>query len=130
MNITLEITGIDKLDIRRIIPKSDRIRRRFTISYSVQLVENKSNKFAVTFNIMVYNSSMFRMKIEYSAFFKTSEDIDINFLKSDFARINAPAIAYPFLRSYVSFIALNSGYEPVILPTINFVEFSKENFDE
>lgn len=128
MNITLEKTLVDKLDFRRILSKSNKIHRKFDVSYIVQSVEDCDDKFAITFDVLVHNSILFKMRVTYTAIFKTSERFKEDFLKSDFARINAPAIAYPFLRSYVSFITLNSGYEPALLPTINFVEFSEVNF--
>ena len=42
-----------------------------------------------------------------------------------FTKINAPAIAYPYLRAYISNLTLQSNGDPVILPTINFVAFHR-----
>lgn len=128
MNIKLEKTIVDSLLIKRIDSDSEKVRRRFDLSYIAQFVEDDKEKFAITFKVLIRNSTMFRIRVEYTAIFETSEDVSEEFLNSNFARINAPAIAYPFLRSYISFLALNSGYEPAMLPTINFVEFSKTNF--
>lgn len=63
----------------------------------------------------------------YLAEFETDEPIDQEFMDGHFPSVNAPAIAYPFLRSYVSTVTLNSGVEPMILPTINFQALAKEH---
>ena len=53
------------------------------------------------------------------------EDIDEKFKESNFPIINAPAIAYPFLRAFVSNFFVSSGYYPILLPTYNFTKFKK-----
>lgn len=130
MEITLEKTIADKLDLRRVTNPNKKTLRKFNLRYEVQTIEGEPQRFVIYFKMDVYNTAAFKLKIEYAAIFKTSEDINMDFLTSHFTKINAPAIAYPYLRSYVSFICLNSGLEPAILPTINFIEFSKENFSE
>ena len=54
--------------------------------------------------------------------------ISKGFLESGFASINAPAILFPFIRSYISTITINAGLNPIILPTINFAGI-QENKD-
>ena len=39
--------------------------------------------------------------------------------------INAPAIAFPYLRSFLSILTMQAGYPPVMIPSVNFVEFAK-----
>jgi preprotein translocase subunit SecB len=58
--------------------------------------------------------------------FEAEKEITEEFKLSDFPSINAPAIAFPFLRAYVSNLTLQSGYEPAILPSLNFVEMAKK----
>lgn len=52
--------------------------------------------------------------------FVTSEDMDEEFKTSHFVKINSPAILYPFVRSYINTITTNSGFSPIILPSVNF----------
>lgn len=40
--------------------------------------------------------------------------------KSMFFDFNAPAILYPYVRAYVNALTSLSGFNPLILPTINF----------
>ncbi len=53
-------------------------------------------------------------------------EIDETFIASHFPRVNAPAIAFPYLRAMISNITLQAGLKPVMLPSINFAE-AKEN---
>lgn len=39
-----------------------------------------------------------------------------------FVNVNAPAIAYPYLRAFVSNIVLQAGMAPIILPPVNFTK--------
>ena len=55
--------------------------------------------------------------------FITDEEITEDFKISHFPKINAPAIAYPYLRAFVSNLTLQSGVDPAMLPTINFIKF-------
>jgi len=48
--------------------------------------------------------------------FEVTDDV----LKDTFIQVNAPAIAYPFLRAFISTISVNSGYDQVLLPPVNF----------
>ena len=127
MNITLEKTIVNKMNLHK-IQGSKKASRKFTLDYDVETFEKDNERFIVRFNVIVQDTSTFKMSIEYIAVFKTTETVSEIFLHSDFAKINAPAIAYPFLRSYISFVTLNSGYAPAMLPTINFVVLSKKKF--
>lgn len=130
MNITLNKTVVDSLVIKRVGKPTEKARRKFDLSYIAQLVKDNNKSFVITFKVTVHNSAAFKLTTEYTAIFETNEEVSEDFLNTNFAKINAPAIAYPFLRSYISFVILNSGYEPAMLPTINFVEFSKTNFNK
>ena len=74
------------------------------------------------------NDKKFNLDIKAMFDFLTDEEISEEFKQSHFPRINAPAIAYPYLRAYVSNLTLQSGVNPAMLPTINFVKF--ENPDD
>lgn len=70
-----------------------------------------------------------KCNIIFHTVFECSAIIDQNFLKSEFAKISAPAIGFPYVRAFLSTVSLQAGLQPIILPSINFVQFSKE-FDE
>lgn len=64
---------------------------------------------------------------EYWAFFESDSPLTQEFLSSPFTSINAPAIAYPYLRSFITHSLVNAGYPALYLPTVNFVELAKKS---
>jgi preprotein translocase subunit SecB len=85
------------------------------------------NEFIVNFYIKIENSEKnFQLKLKAIAQFSTKEDVTDEFKKSPFIEINAPAIAFPYVRTFISNLTLNMGYNPILLPTFNFVELSKK----
>lgn len=77
-----------------------------------------------TLNLKKENSSL--LSLEAKAYFRTDQDMNEDFKASHFININAPAIAYPYIRAFVSTITVNSGYNSVILSVFNFVARAEE----
>lgn len=99
-----------------------------TLKMIVAMAEKNENQFATMFEIGLANKrKTFKFKVKATAHFETSEKVTADFVNSPFARINAPAIAFPYIRVFISNFTLNSGYNPVMLPSFNFVEMAKEN---
>ena len=46
-----------------------------------------------------------------------------------FAKINAPAIIFPFIREHIATLSLKAGIYPILLPPINFVKLGEEKQD-
>lgn len=86
--------------------------------------EDKDNIFGVGFRVS-FEKDGYSLKAEMRFFFETDSLITEEFKTSSFPVINAPAIAFPYLRSYLSVITMQSGYPPIMLPSVNFVEFAK-----
>lgn len=110
-SLSMNTDESNKEDINELklgIGVSDQDKKTFVIVFKLKFCENS----------VLYN-------IDYKTLFKADEELDENFTDTNFAKINAPAIAYPFLRSALSSISVLSGLPPVYLPTVNFVEFSK-----
>jgi len=81
---------------------------------------NEENSFFITFNIKLQIAQSNILAIEYHSFFEVDETITEEFKSSAFPEVNAPAIAYPYLRAFISTFLLNAGYEPIMLPSVNF----------
>jgi len=96
----------------------------FEIDYSVEYDTEK--RFRIIFELEVGHKNDFRLEVDYIASFETSGVIDDTFKGSSFPKINAPAIAFPFLRAFVSNLTLNAGFNPVMLPSINFIKLAKK----
>ncbi len=99
----------------------------FEFGFDVGFSEDESHTFIVKFKVRVSSSAeSYELSVGYTSFFETEEAITDDFKDSSFIKINAPAIAYPFLRSFISTLTLNAGYEPILIPTINFQELAHE----
>jgi len=101
------------------------INMNFTFATSALTQNTTGNKlensFCVKF-IMKFTDKeeIINFSIEANAIFETSLPVTDDFLASDFAKLNAPAISFPFLRAFISNFTLNAGYNPIILPAFNF----------
>ncbi|MRA09683.1 hypothetical protein F4T81_03520 [Acinetobacter nosocomialis] len=67
------------------------------------------------------------LKIDFISRFTSKTPITEEFKKSNFPKVNAPAIAYPFMRSFINNFFINAGYDPVLLPTYNFTKSIQDN---
>jgi len=95
------------------------------LSVGDTLIEGKTKEFGIGF-LMNIEDEEFNIHLEMIFLFETDDVLNEEFMSSSFVKINAPAIAFPYVRSFVSNITLQSGFSPVILPSINFVELAKE----
>ena len=85
----------------------------------------ESEAFEVIFDVSIADEE-FNLQIQASFNFELDIAMTEEFKNSHFPKVNAPAIAFPYLRAFISNLTLQSGIKPVILPSINFVEFAKQ----
>lgn len=107
-----------------IVNNDDREEDSFDLKTSQTFSEEEKRKFNLFFEINVKDRD-FDFDIKMLFIFELDVDITEEFKVSDFPKINAPAIAFPYLRAFISNVTLQSGFNPVMLPSINFVEFAK-----
>lgn len=107
-----------------IIKNDDRKEDSFSLKTSQTFQEEDKRKFDLFFEIDIKDND-FDLYIKMLFTFELDEDITEEFKVSDFPKINAPAIAFPYMRAFISNVTLQSGFNPVMLPSINFVEFAK-----
>ncbi len=124
LSIRLADTQVEQLRIEQVkYNENDSV----DISFSNAFNKENPREFILQFHIILPHKQNINFEVKYNALFQTNEDITEEFMKSDFTSINAPAIAYPFLRSYVATLLTLSGYNPLMLPTINFLENTEIN---
>lgn len=124
MKIQLKNTRVEKFNFI----SSDEIKKdSFSLGVANGYSEKDSNSFIVKFEVEVKSEHGYRFELSFIAEFETDSEVSTEFKSSHFPVVNAPAIAYPYLRSFVSLVTLNSGYEPLILPTVNFQVMAKED---
>ncbi|ENU4318206.1 protein-export chaperone SecB [Acinetobacter baumannii] len=131
MNISLVSTKALKIDLEPLFEEdivdldedeSEEFDFRFDYSAHRPDKVDVKNSFAIAFKALLQvPKDSVQCSIVFLAQFHTDTDFEDDFLESKFALINAPAIGYPFLRAFIANTLVNSGYEPLMLPTINFV---------
>lgn len=70
-----------------------------------------------------------RLHVDAVALFNTDKPIDEPFKSSALAHVNAPAIAFPFLRSFMASFTVNAGIPRMLLPSVNFHQVYKVSGD-
>lgn len=102
------------------------------LQISVRAPEQESPKsFAICFEIqakaLVSGGESLAIDCEYWAFFESEQPLNKEQINGPFTRINAPAIAFPYLRSFITNYLVNAGYPALHLPTVNFLELAKKH---
>jgi preprotein translocase subunit SecB len=106
--------------------ESEDVANAFNLSIGDFYPEASKNRFGIGFKVHLTDDE-FILDVEMIFLFELDSEIDENFKQSDFPKINAPAIAFPYIRSYISNFTLQSGFAPIMLPSINFVELARDN---
>ncbi len=84
--------------------------------------EDQPSRFAVIYEVTAAFRRGGWLKLKYFAVFETSEAIGDEFRKSHFPRVNAPAVAYPYVRAFIAQFSSLVGAETYTLPVRNFVK--------
>jgi preprotein translocase subunit SecB len=100
------------------------------MQFGSHLDSSNTKRFRVNFDLTLKEDGHFMSTIKAIALFETSEEVNEEFVTSPFFKANAPAIAYPYLRAFISTFTLNSGIDPIILPTFNFLRAVKQAENE
>jgi len=101
----------------------------FNLESASQFPEGDEKEFAIRLRLTIENDSC-NLLIETIYFFEVDQVISDEFKKSHFPKVNAPAIAFPYLRAFVSNITLQAGIDPIMLPSINFVEREQSSVND
>ena len=90
------------------------------LQYALAFAVDDKNKFVVKFDVKLTFESGAAISLEYAGLFETNVEMTEEFKQGHFVSVNAPAITFPYLRSFITTFTANAGLEPVILPTVNF----------
>lgn len=126
MNIKFLGTKVSKLSLAVNEDNSIDLSDNFKLSFVNQYFDDDKSFIVRFFVNLSSKEERFVIDLEYVGFFETDEPITEEFKGSHFPTTNAPAIAYPFLRSLINTVAVNSNLNPIILPTINFQELVRK----
>lgn len=123
MNIQFIETKVLSLNLTRVSQNDLENIKDFDFSFAPAFSDSDLTEFLVIFDLSLKLENEFLLTVEYMARFSTDNEINDEFKSSHFVKGNAPAIVYPYLRAYISNFTLNSGFSPVVLPTVNFTQY-------
>jgi len=84
-------------------------------------IRTDGNGFVTEINLNLINKTKsFEISLLFDFTFETQNVIEPEFLNSNFCKINAPAIAFPMIRAFITTMSANAGIPAIILPSINF----------
>ena len=133
-NILLQLkeTKVQELHLTKTKEKFDTGECGISLGLAVAILDDAMDDrkhFAVTFKSEFQIKEGFILKVEYQSIFETDIPIDNTIKNSEKQRIltvNAPAIAFPFFRAFIATFLVNSGFTPVVLPSINFMKLNQD----
>lgn len=102
-----------------------RIESGFALRFK-PVFDEKLREFTVLFDFYYITESDKALRVEFLSVFETDSDIDDSFKESNFPVVNAPAIAFPFLRAFIANFLISAGYNPILLPSFNFTTFEQD----
>ncbi len=126
MNIRLRDWKVININFSLLDEEIEGNEGRFDLETGKFFPQDESKTFGVVFKLIIKEKAI-DLFVESIFNFELDESVTEEFKLSSFANVNAPAIAFPYLRAFVSNITLQSGINPVILPSINFIKLSEEN---
>lgn len=97
------------------------------IVHSIQVDPENKTTFTVDFIAEIFNSDKtLNIQTKFRTLFYSNKEITDDFLRSPFMQQSPPAIAFPYLRSFILTLSTNCGIDPIILPPLNFTKIKDE----
>jgi len=125
MKVKLSKTIAPEFYLKHVPKATELAEAKLNLGFKQIYPSEQARRFDIQFHLNLLVPEGYELQVVYTAIFSTEEDIDEQFKASDFPRVNAPAVAYPFLRAFVGQLSLNAGYKAILLPSINFTEFKQ-----
>ena len=119
LKISLKETFVQNLSFKRKHSNEPTLETEVSISPYVNFDDEQEQVYMVMFDGK-FENSLFDLSLQFVAVFGTEEAIDEEFKTSELVKINSLAIAFPFMRSFISTFTINSGIPSFILPAYNF----------
>jgi preprotein translocase subunit SecB len=100
--------------------------KNLSLTVDVSKPDHTDTEVLIHIHLKVLVNDGMGIRLHYCGEFEVADadtaDFKVNdeTLKDVFMQVNAPAIAYPYVRAFVSSLCATAGYEPTILPPVNF----------
>lgn len=98
-----------------------------SIDSDIGINENDPKVFFINYKLSIDSlDSMVKLHLEAVTFFEAKDNVTEEDLNSVLYKVNAPAIGFPFVRSFINTLTTNAGLPSLILPTFNFAKLDKK----
>lgn len=98
---------------------------KLSIQVSIGFSEKNKKIFSIGYQIRATDQNkLIQLKIKATAFFETINNLKMEDKNLQLLKVNAGAIGFPFVRSFINTLTTNAGFPPLILPTINFTKLN------
>lgn len=114
--LILEKTIIDKLSFERFSDEINKIDEKEQITFNHKIEQLEELKFRVSLGMSLISKSKYNIEAQISGIFSISEN---SVLGKKILTNNTVAILFPYLRSQLTLLTSQPGFEPVILPIMN-----------
>ena len=114
--LRLEKVVVEDISFKRFKPEATKIEKDAEVSFSKQLNQMEKSLYKVTVSVGINSNSVCNMNITMSGFFRLEED---STLGKRLLQTNAVAILFPYVRSQLTLLTSQPGFDPVILPVMN-----------
>lgn len=115
-SIQLEKIIVEDLAFKRFSTEKTKIENDSEISFSRQLNQIEKTLYKVTVNVHINSDNICSINITMSGFFRLEED---SALGKSVLMTNTVAILFPYIRSQLTLLTSQPGFESVILPVMN-----------
>ena len=114
--LRLEKVVVEDISFKRLNTEATKIEKDAEVSFSKQLNQMEKSLYKVTVSVGINSNSVCNMNITMSGFFRLEED---STLGKRLLQTNAVAILFPYVRSQLTLLTSQPGFDPVILPVMN-----------
>lgn len=123
--LQLEKIIVEDLSFKRFSSEITKIQDNSEVSFSKQLNQINENSYKVTVSVCINSDDLCSINITMSGFFKLQEE---SALGKRLLTTNAVAILFPYIRSQLTLLTSQPGFDPVVLPIMNInALFADEN---
>lgn len=96
-----------------------------------KVMYNTSTQFNIVYDVNLSVEEVFKLQLRAVGYFEMSEELLGNKnIKDQFIHTNAPAIVFPYLRSFISMFTSNLGTIPTLTLPTQFFKGKLEEFSE
>lgn len=125
MNMKIELVDkkIHEISfLKNITEKKENLLIHLKLHHEIYGNNKNKNLFRVRYYAVITVEGDCEINMKYDFDFKADSEITPGFSKSKTICSDAPTIAYPYIKVYVENLICASGYKPIKMPFIDFIE--------